>query len=229
MHRFSGMDDPAAPITHHWLDSTHITYGVITAGLVRGPWKLEGSMFKGREPDQHRWDFDRPALDSWSGRLSWNPNADWSLQASYGFIRSPEQLEPGVDQRRATVSATYNRPIRGGDWQTTLAWGHNDLSPGPGLNGWLLESAVNRGRHTLFARAEDAEKNELFQPPSPLAGRTFAVAAFSLGYIYDIPVTRHMVLGLGALGSAYALPSAITPAYGGDPTSMMAFVRVKIR
>ena len=36
MHRFSGIEIPEAPITHHWLDSTHITFGVATAGLV---WK----------------------------------------------------------------------------------------------------------------------------------------------------------------------------------------------
>ena len=32
MHRFSGEDNPEAPIAHHWLDSTHITYGVATLG-----------------------------------------------------------------------------------------------------------------------------------------------------------------------------------------------------
>jgi hypothetical protein len=26
MHRFSAMDNPEAPLTHHWLDSTHITF-----------------------------------------------------------------------------------------------------------------------------------------------------------------------------------------------------------
>ena len=36
MHRMSIMDSPEAPITHHWLDSTHITFGVVTAGLVVG-------------------------------------------------------------------------------------------------------------------------------------------------------------------------------------------------
>lgn len=228
MHRASGMDDPAAPITHHWLDSTHITYGVVTAGVVHGPWKLEGSAFNGREPDQHRWDFDRPRLDSWSARLSWNPSPDWALQVSYGAIRSPEQLEPAVDQRRITASATWNRPLRGGNWQTTFAWGRNEMSPGPDLNGFLLESALNLGRSTLFARAEDAQKNELFQAPGPLAGRIFEVAAFSLGYVYDIPVGRHLAAGLGAVGSLYALPAQIRPVYGAQPGSVMVFARLKI-
>ncbi len=229
MHRFSGMDDPAAPITHHWLDSTHITDGVVTAGFVHDAWKIEGSVFTGREPDQNRWDIDPVRLDSWSGRISWNPGSDWALQASYGAIHSPEQLEPATNQDRATASATYNRKFAGGNWQTTVAWGRNYLRPGPTLDGFLLESAVNWGRHTIFARAEDAQKNELFQPPSPFAGRVFRVGAFSLGYIYDIPVAKHLALGLGAAGSAYALPAAIRPAYGGSPTSYMTFVRLKIR
>ncbi len=229
MHRFSGMDDPAAPITHHWLDSTHVTFGVVTAGFVHGAWKLEGSAFNGREPDQYRWNFDALRLNSYAGRVSWNPTQDWALQASYGYIRSPEQLTPGVSQHRLTASASYNRKLAGGNWQTTLAWGRNYDEPGATLDAFLLESAFNWGRHTLFGRAENVQKDELFEAPSPLAGRVFRVSAFSLGYIYDIPVARHLALGLGALGTAYALPSAIKPAYSGGPTSFEGFLRLKIR
>ncbi len=229
MHRFSGMDDPVAPITHHWLDSTHITYGVITTGLVHDDWKIEGSVFNGREPDQFRWNFDPLRLNSYSGRISWNPNLYWALQASYGSIKSPEALEPAVSQHRITASATFNRTIEGGDWQTTIAWGRNYVEPGPTLDAFLLESAVTWGRHTVFARAENAQKNELFQPPSPFAGRVFRVTAFNLGYIYDIPVGKHLALGLGAMGGVDAIPSALTPAYGSSPTSLLGFVRLKIR
>ncbi len=229
MHRASGMDDPAAPISHHWLDSTHVSFGVITAGLVRGPLKLEGSLFNGREPDQRRWGWDRLRLDSWSGRITLNPSMHWSLQASYGFLKSPEALEPRVDQRRVTASATWNRPLEGGNWQTTLAWGRNIFSAGPTLDAVLLESALTLGRHTVFGRAETAQKNELFEPPSPLAGRVFQVASFSLGYVYDLPLARHLAVGLGAVGTAYALPASIKPAYGASPASYMGFVRLKIR
>lgn len=229
MHRFSGLENPAAPISHHWMDATHITYGVATLGLTRGPWKLEGSLFNGREPDQHRWGWDKLRLNSASARLSLNPSPAWAFQISYGFIKSPEALEPGVDQRRITASAIYNRPLGNRNWQTTLAWGRNDLDPGPSLNAVLLESAVTFGPHTVFARGEIAEKNELFEPPSPLAHRTFTVGTASLGYIYDIPVGRHASLGFGALGSLYALPAAIRPAYGSGPASWMTFVRLKLR
>ncbi|MBL6938312.1 MAG: hypothetical protein ISS15_06910 [Alphaproteobacteria bacterium] len=228
MHRFSGMDDPAAPITHHWLDSTHITFGVITAGYVYGDWKIEGSVFNGREPDQFRWDFDSARLNSVSGRVSWNPDANWALQVSYGFIKSPEQLEPGVNQHRMTASASYNQPLEHGNWQTTLAWGRNSMQPGPNPDAFLLESAASWYNHTVFGRAENADKNELFEAPSPLAGHTFNVSSFSLGYVYDIPVADHLKLGLGAMGSVYTLPSAITPAYGSGPTSYMLFTRLKL-
>jgi hypothetical protein len=228
MHRVSGMDDPEAPIGHHWLDATHITYGVLTTGLVRGNWKLEGSVFNGREPDQHRWNFDRMRLDSASVRLSWNPAPDWSAQVSYADIHSPEQLEPDVDQHRATASVSYNRPLAHGNWQTTLAWGQNNFQPGATSDARLLESAVSWYRHTLFARAERDRKDELFEAPSPLAGRAFDVSKLSVGYIYDVPVAPHLSAGLGALGSLYGLPEAIQPTYGSSPTSYMLFVRFKI-
>jgi hypothetical protein len=229
MHRFSGVDDPAAPITHHWLDSTHITFGVITAGLVHDAWKIEGSVFTGREPDQQRWDFDPARLDSYSARLSWNPTADWALQVSYGGIHSPEQLTPNVNQRRVTASATYNRPLKDGNWQTTFAWGRNYNQPGNMLDAFLFESAVTWDRSTVFARAENVQKDELFAAASPLAGQIFRVSEVTLGYVYDIPIAKHLALGLGAQGTLDIVPSAIKFAYGDDPAGYMPFIRLKIR
>jgi hypothetical protein len=229
MHRFSGMDDPAAPITHHWLDSTHITYGVVTGGLVDSDWKIEASAFHGREPDQFRWNFDSFELDSASARLSWNPDPHWALQASYGFIKSPEQLEPATDQHRATISASYNVNLAQGNWQTTFAWGRNMNNPGHGLDAFLLESALSWDRHTFFARAENAAKDELFETPDPRAGHTFRVGALSLGYVYDIPLADHLALGLGAMASVDGMPSSLRSAYGSAPVSTMLFTRLKIR
>jgi hypothetical protein len=229
MHRFSGVDFPAAPITHHWLDSTHVTFGVVTLGLVDGDWKLEGSLFNGREPDQFRWDFDSLKLDSGSVRLSWNPDANWALQASYAFIKGPEQLDPSINQHRITASASYNVSLEHGNWQTTFAWGRNIEQPGPTLDALLLESAASWNQHTLFARVENVQKNELFVPPSSLAGRVFRVSEFSLGYIYDVSVLEHLALGFGAMGTVDFLPSTVEPSYGSDPVSYMAFMRLKIR
>jgi hypothetical protein len=229
MHRFSGMDDPAAPITHHWLDSTHITFGVVTAGLVRGAWKLEGSVFNGREPDQNRWNFDPLRLDSYAGRLSFNPTPDWALQVSYGVLKSPEQLTPDVSQRRFTASASYNRPLAHGNWQTTLAFGRNADRPGHTLDALLLESAASLGRHTLFARAETVQKDDLFDAPSPLAGRIFRVSELTLGYVYNLPLAPHLALGLGLQGTLDATPAALDAAYGDTPGGVMPFLRLAVR
>lgn len=230
MHRFSGMDSPEAPITHHWLDSTHIDFGVVTAGYIWRDWKIEGSIFNGREPDQFRWNFDRLRLNSYSGRLTWNPDKDWSLQVSHGFIKSPEQLEPDVDQHRTTASAIYNHAFGANNWQTTLAWGRDGNSDVPGntTNAILLESALAlRDTHTFMGRAEWVQKDELFES-GPLAGRSFDVGKLSLGYIYDIPIADHLKLGFGGVGSAYGLPGDVRDAYG-TPLSAMLFVRLKLK
>jgi len=123
LHRLSILDSPEAPITHHWLDSTHISYGVVTTGFVHDTWKIEASRFRGREPDQFRYNIENGALDSTSARLSWNPTREWSLQASWAHQVSPEQLEPTRDENRVSASAIYTHQLAEHSlWSTTLAW-----------------------------------------------------------------------------------------------------------
>lgn len=230
MHRFSGEDDPAAPITHHWLDSTHITFGVVTAGLVHGPWKVEASVFNGREPDQNRWDFQPLRLDSASARVTFNPTPNWSFQTSYGYLHSPEQLTPNMDQHRLTASTTYNQPLKFGNWQTTLAWGRNDEGAGHALDGFLMESALGFGASTIFARAEQVQKDDLIEGSGPLADQTFRVAETTLGYVYDIAVAQHVALGLGFEGTVNFVPSRLSALYGSSaPLGYMPFLRLKLR
>ena len=224
MHRFSGLENPEAPLSHHWLDSTHITFGVATLGWVRGPLKLEGSVFTGREPDQNRTNIESPKMDSWSARVSFNPDPDWSFQASYGHLNSPEQLEPEVDTGRATLSAIYNRPLAGGNWQTTFAWGRNMRSPGGSTDAWLVESALSHSRHTLFGRAERLQNDELMGH----TGEVFTVGKVSLGYIYDVVATDTCKTGVGLVGSIAEVPGALKDAYGDQPLSWMGFFRVRI-
>jgi hypothetical protein len=200
-----------------------------STGFVHGPFKIEGSVFNGREPDQHRWGFNAPRLNSYSGRISVNPTPDLAFQASYGFLKGPEQLTPNVDERRLTASVSYNRKLEHGNWQTTLAWGRKFEHPGNTLDGLLLESAATIGRHTLFGRAENVQKDEFFEPKSHLAGQVFRVSELTLGYVFDVPVAKHLALGLGVEGTLNIVPSAIKFAYGDDPTGLMPFLRLKIR
>ena len=229
MHRFSGMDNPEAPITHHWLDSTHITFGVATLGYVWNQFKVDGSIFTGREPDQNRWDFDRPRFDSYSARLTFNPTRAWSMQASYGNIHSPEQLEPDVNVQRITASTSYHYAWNDNNWQTTFAWGRNINRPGNTEDGFLLESLLNfHETHTIFARAERVDKDELFPPGDPLEGKEFTVNKISLGYIYDFPKWAHLKFGIGGLGSIHIIPDGMQSAYGDAPLAFMLFTRLKL-
>ncbi|TMQ64947.1 MAG: hypothetical protein E6K79_06150 [Candidatus Eisenbacteria bacterium] len=230
MHRFSGSNIPQAPITHHWLDSSHITFGVLTAGAVVGGAKIEASAFRGREPDQNRYDIESPKLDSHSFRLSLNPAPAWAFQVSYGRLMSPEQLEPEVNVDRTTASAMYAGAWTGGRWETTVAWGRNRSRPGPILDAFTAEAAVQlQEKHTLFARAERVEKNELFPEGDSRSGEAFDVGELSLGYRYDFWRNQHLAAGLGVLGTLSLVPQEIQDVYGSNPTSGMVFAHVELR
>ena len=228
MHRLSGMDNPEAPLSHHWLDSTHVSWGVVTGGYTWKALRLEASVFNGREPDQDRYNIELRSLDSYAARVSYNPTRDWSLQGSFGRFASPEQLQQRVSVRRSTASASYNAPLAQW-WQTTLAWGHNAASAGQASDAWLLESALKlAGAHTLFGRLERVAKDELFLPGAALNGRSFAISKLSLGYIRDFARLGALDLGLGGLISTYSYPSTLNAAYGSRPTSFMVFVRARL-
>jgi len=230
VHRFSGEEFPAAPITHHWLDSTHVQFGVATLGYVHKNLKFEASVFKGREPDELRFNIDAPKFDSYSFRASYNPTSNWALQASMANIRSREELTPNVNTGRVTLSAIYNRSWDGKQWQSTFAWGRNIDRPVRATDAYLLESTVAFGeKHTLMARLERTTKDELFLEGAPLAGQPFTVGETSFGYIYDFLRAAHLKTGLGGLVSASFVPAALKPTYGGTPISEMIFLRFRLR
>lgn len=226
MHRMSIMDSPEAPITHHWLDSTHITFGVVTGGYVHDNWKIEASGFKGREPDESRWDIEPAKFDSASVRLSWNPTEELALQASWARLTSPEALEPQHDQKRLSASIIYTRPLEDGWWSTTLAWGSRQIVGDPARNAVSLESAVKIGTPwTVFARAEYAENDEL----NGHGGGVANVGKASLGAIHDWRVSTHMLFGLGAQYSRNWVPGFLKAAYGGNQGGAMVFARILVQ
>ena len=224
MHRASGMEIPEAPISHHWFDSTHIAFGVATLGLtLADKWKLEGSLFNGHEPDENRYDVDPIALNSASGRLSYNPNNNWSFSASFGYLKSPEALEPGVDQHRLTASAAYSMPLANGDnWSTSLLYGKLIVPGKKDSNAYVLESTLYHGKDSIFGRYERVDKDELVGVPEG----SYPINKVLLGDVHNVASKSGFDLGVGAYVGLYSFPSALKPFYG-NPVTFGVFLRVR--
>ena len=226
-HRFSAALNPIAPISHHWLDSSHITFGLITGGVYNERWKGEVSVFNGREPDEQRADIDFGSLDSVSARLSFAPNDRWVLQASSGHLNEAEAAfaqRPRSDLKRSTVSAAYHRPYRGaGIWSTTVAVGLNDgkeaLPEGTFeavTQALLLESTLKLdGPHWLFGRGEVVRKPAHDLHAHEFGAEILVVGKGQAGYSYNFARKAGLELGIGASISASVLPPALAPRYFG--------------
>ncbi len=234
MHRQSIMDAPEAPISHHWLDSTHITFGVVTAGVTWNGVKLEASRFKGREPDQHRYDIETPKFDSTAVRASWNPGPNWSLQASWAKLKSPEQLAPDEDQERWSASAIYARKLGdSGSFAATAAWGrktglHDGVREHP-LDAFVLEASLKPDdRWTIYSRGEIIETDELLPFPGEIHGAAFTVGKLASGVIRDFRIAPSLKFGIGAQGARTFTPSGLDASYGGNRWSGTGFVRLVI-
>ena len=226
MHRASVSELPMAPLAHHLQDSTHTSFGVITTGLVVDRFRIEGSVFNGREPDEKRYGIQFAALDSWSARLSVAPSRNWTAQYSYGRLERPEALEPG-SQSRQTASVEYVRPVAKGSWATSVVWGrvHKEVD-NHNLNSYLLETTANfKLRNYAFSRMELVDKDELFPANSLLP--SFRIGAYTFGGAHDVIQSRLWQLAVGADLTFYTKPSRLDSSYGKNPVSFQVFLRVR--
>lgn len=234
-HRPSALPSPSAPISHHWLDATHIAFGSATAGVFGRQWKAEASLFNGREPDDNRYDFDFAPLDSYSGRVSFLPNDRWALQVSGGHL---SEAEPGehagdaaVDVNRYTASAVYDRPLgQRGNWATTLAVGRN-VHEGEGTDAALLETSYDaHGTNLFFGRAEWAQKtgHDLALETEALNERVFGVGQLMAGYVRQFRPVRGWRPGVGGRVSVNLIPDGLKSFYGrSNPPGIAVFVSLR--
>jgi hypothetical protein len=235
-HRSSAMELPQATLGHHFQDSTHISYNVITAGYTLGAVTAEASTFHGGEPDEDRWDIDGGRINSWSARLSLRPDSNLAIQASFGHLEKPEKVEPGYENR-TTASASYNLPLSWGDWSSSVIWGRSykevhDKSN----NSYLAETVFSfLERHHLTARAEVVDKDELFPqqilkrvPRPPFRVQVFRVEAYTAGYTFDFLHTRSFRTGVGANVTWYRMPPLLTLFYGEKPHAVIVYLRARL-
>jgi hypothetical protein len=226
LHRTSASESPAAPLAHHLQDSTHTSFGVVTTGLVISRFKLEGSVFNGREPNEERWSIQLNPLDSWSARVNAAPTRNWTAQYSYGLLLHPEALEPG-DQRRQTASIEYNRPLTRGNWASTVLWGRKRKIPdNTVLNSYLFESTLNfLERNYAYTRLELVDKDELF--PQATTHPAYRIGSYTFGGTRDLVRRREWRLGLGGDITFYSKPAVLDASYGSNPISFRVFLRVR--
>jgi hypothetical protein len=250
MHRGSSAENPFAPLSHHTFDSTHISFGVITVAADHGRWTVEGSAFNGREPDQHRWDFDFGALDSFAGRVWFKPSSDWELQVSSARLKDPEELEPGT-LIRSTGSASWFKK-NGDDFSAVTVGAGVNVTDGANRRALFAEATRRKGLNSVFGRLElvDVETFVLAsgltpaQLPLAVLPPTFCpstqshctaiapdridrVAAFTLGGVRDVLAWRGVEGGIGAAVMVYGVPGALTATHGEHPMSFQIFFRLR--
>jgi hypothetical protein len=236
MHRASASENPSAPLAHHLQDSTHISYGVFTSGFTYRWLKAEGSLFNGREPDEHRFNLEFNPWNSRSLRVTVAPNENWAVQYSYGFLKRPEQLEPG-DTRRRTASVQYDRPFERGNLAAAFIWGrnrneHNGITH---QNGYTAEATVNfLDKNYIYTRLELVDREELLGHAElhqlgfdEGAHPQFRIGAYTFGAARDIRDTDGWSIAIGGDLTFYSKPQVLDALYGRNPTSYKLFLRIR--
>jgi hypothetical protein len=232
-HRPSASSDPLAPLAHHWQDATHISFGVLTAGLFTHTVKVEGSLFNGREPDEKRYNFDYSgsSLDSYSGRLTVNPTPNWSVSGSYAFLKSPDALRPTESLHRVNAAVLHSKPTtRGGDWSSALIYGANKHSGGGWENSFTAESNLDlHGRSSVFGRLNYARKSaEDLAVVDSVPATEFDIGSVELGYVRELGSLGRTTIGVGATGTLGFIPADLEPIYGTrTPTGLAVYLRIR--
>ncbi len=229
MHRNSARDNPEAPLSHHYLDSTHVTPGVLRAGVETKGFTFETSVFRGEEPNENRLNIDRPRLDSWAGRVQWR-NGPWSAQFSGGRLHEPEWFEP-YNMTRLTASVGFDGSVGGRALATTIAWGENrEFTPFRGVaDSYLLESDFRATEATtLYGRAEKVRKEVLglgYHPKGFGHPHIFSdITAVTIGAVRDLPIIQRGRFGIGGDITVYGMSPDMEMFYAGS-RSFHVFLR----
>lgn len=232
MHRISAYSNPDAALGHHWQDATHITFGVATLGFRYGKFKLEGSSFTGREPDENRSGFDKPRFDSYSARLQFAPSANWTAQVSRGFLKNPEVVHPG-DVVRTTASVLHSKPLGGFNryWTSALVWGMNQEGGHHAEHSVLAETNVQLNRWAVYGRYEFVQKSseELSNGDGQfedVGEQLYNVNALSLGINRQIAYFANTMLHAGVQATVHATDRRLEFAYGKNPVSAQVYLRI---
>jgi hypothetical protein len=233
MHRPSAEANPTAPLSHHHLDSTHITHGVLTIGVTRGSIGIEASAFHGREPDENRINVEFGPIDSYSARLSWKRD-HWQAQVSGGHLKFPDPTE-FTDVDRFTASIAYSGEFRGRRLDGLLAFGvnrepHLDVT----APAWLAEGAWHvTAKDRAYARAELVDQDILtiggYDPPDFFHPHFLSrIGALTAGYERHVKRAPAGHFGVGGDATIYYTPANLLDGYG-HPFSAHIYLRYRFK
>lgn len=231
MHRISALNNPDAVLGHHWQDATHIVFGVGTLGVRIKKFKIEGSVFTGREPDEKRYNFDQARFDSYSYRISFNPNPDYSIQVSQGFLREPELVEPGIDVTRTTASVIRSKSLRMMNWSQTLVWAMNDKESHTAKeHSVLYENNLQFPKQAIYSRYEFVQKAaEDLDLTSALGDNHVDIHAVTIGYNRNIAPFAPVEILLGAQGTLNFPAPELREFYGSRPLGVEVYLQLRPR
>ena len=231
MHRVYALNDPDAPLSHHWQDATHITFGVATVGIRVDKFKLELSNFTGREPDENRYDFDPMKFDSYSWRLSFNPHKSWAMQFSQAYIKSPEALHPEENIWRYTASALYASPVTvdGKYFASTFVWGMNDIGKDDREHSILLEGTQQFPKQSLYGRYEFVQKSaeELALEDGFPSNKIFNIHKLTAGTNRSLFYAGKIEFLAGVQASINFPPGSLQHLYGNTPMAGEVYIQLR--
>jgi hypothetical protein len=227
MHRISTINNPDATLGHHWQDATHITFGVATLGFRYKIFKIETSSFTGREPDENRYNFDKPRFDSYSYRLSMNPNRNLSFQFSQGYIKSPERLNPEENITRTTASVLHAINFKNQSYLTSaIVWGHNDAGENHHENSLLIETNYQISRWAVYGKYEWVQKSSEELALLQTEDRIFNFNALTIGLNYQLPDLWKVNTAIGVQATTNKVQQELIDLYGKNPFSAEIYLRV---
>ena len=228
--RFSDVSNIRHLLGEHWTDDAYGPYRQLTIGYAWRGLQFESSTISASAQPQARPDPEGMKLTGASRRLSFSPSANWTFRLGRGFVSNLDQLRADEQIRRTALAATYLHALDGGDWQTTFAWGRSVRRFRDSNTGYLLESTLRlQQAHSFFGRVEQIGSDELFRDNGSMQGRDFKLNRLTVGYFHDVRFNESVRFDVGGLISKNLVPGDMATLYSNNPTSLMMFLRLKLR
>ena len=209
MHRESARNNPQAPLTHHQLDSTHITPGVLTGGVEVGQPDASGIVVS-------RTGTRREPAGTSAGRGSIPGRCRGSGVMVRGRLRCPAASCTSRNGSSRTTSRGSRRRsnstehVRSHPVAATLAWGENREIHGI-LDGYLFEWERRRHRARALLRTRGSRAKDLLDLgfPDPPGFVSFHRISHVAAVDAWIP-PRHRATSRGDVSASAATRRSIT-------------------